>query len=729
MIKEILHYGGKYNIEVSQPMGYTSWEAASNPAQCGFVTWQTGEPFEWTGNSTDGYRHESIKVTFPDNKVNLKSNNTYYAVLWTKCGTVYPDDIITNFSIENGQIKNEDNVVLTITHDVKFYSEGNLVKTQTVQEGNKATPPELTKTGYTLISWKQQGGSDFNFNTGITSDITLNANWQINNYIVSYDSAGGEMPEGTPIQSYTVETPTTNLPAPTKTGYDFAGWHDSVSGNTITKIEKGSTGNKELTAQWTAKEYTLSYEPVGGTMPANYPNGYTIETDTITLPTPEKVGYRFKGWYDTTSGNVITELEKGSMENRELIAQWERIDYTISYDPVGGTMPEEEYATGYTVETETIELPIPEKAGYEFTGWKDNVTGNVIKELEKGSTENRELTAQWNRLDYTISYDPVGGTMPEEEYATGYTVETETIELPTPEKIGYSFKGWLDNVTGNVITELEKGSTENRELTAVWEADNYTITYETNGGTEIEEGSYTIETGEDKLPEPTKPGYDFDGWYDNEDFEGEPIEEIEEGENGDKILYAKWKEGKATYKVEKYKENLDGVYSEDGTEIIEAITGDKVTYEEAIKGFTIDKEHEGSVLEGIVDPEGKLVLKVYYKRDEHKITIDKNTGKEDEIIEQTKKHGDKLDDIETPTKPGYIFDGWETEDGKIFNPGDPIEGDMKLKARWKIASRKPLNPRTGDPIIYMIILFIISAIASTTIMIKNKNNKRSKKNI
>ena len=217
--------------------------------------------------------------------------------------------------------------------------------------------------------------------------------------------------------------------------------------------------------------------------------------------------------------------------------------YTITYELDGGTNAPENPAS-YNVETETITLKDPAKAGYTFEGWymAEDFTGNAVTEIVQGTTGNITLYAKWVKEgDYTITYELDGGTNAPENPAS-YNVETETITLKAPTKDKYDFKGWYkDGEFTSKVTEIIQGSTGNITLYAKWELENYTITYELNGGTNAPENpeSYNVDTETITLKAPTKDKYDFKGWYKDGEFTDE-ITEITQGTTGNITLYAKW---------------------------------------------------------------------------------------------------------------------------------------------------------------------------------------------
>ena len=108
-------------------------------------------------------------------------------------------------------------------------------------------------------------------------------------------------------------------------------------------------------------------------------------------------------------------------------------------------------------------------------------------------------------------------------------------------KAGYDFAGWFDK-DGEEVTAIAKGSTGNIELTAKWNGPiEYTIAYNNvEDATNENPVAYTVESGDITLSAPTKDGYTFEGWYGNDEFNGDAITGIAKGTTGDTTLFAKW---------------------------------------------------------------------------------------------------------------------------------------------------------------------------------------------
>ncbi len=234
-------------------------------------------------------------------------------------------------------------------------------------------------------------------------------------YSIAYNPGEGAT-FSTDKNSYTVESATFTLDEPTKTGYIFGGWFDNaqLTGDPITEIAQGSTGNKKLYAKWTAEVYNITYNNVVGANFNPTKTSYTVEDETFALEVPTKEGYTFEGWLDENE-KAITEIAKGSIGDMKLYADWTVEVYAITYVLDGGEMPEgvSNPAT-YTVEDETITLNNPARNGYKFGGWVDE-KGNVIKEIAKGSIGDMKLYADWINIK-SIS-DASVAAIPDQEWS------------------------------------------------------------------------------------------------------------------------------------------------------------------------------------------------------------------------------------------------------------------------------------------------------------------------
>ena len=254
---------------------------------------------------------------------------------------------------------------------------------------------------------------------------------------------------------------------------------------------------------------------------------YTVGDEEITeninynekvtnLDEPEKEGYEFTGWKkeDGTKFNP----EEPIIDDTKIVADFKPITYTISYELNGGQV-ENENSTTYTVESDDILLNKPTKEGYTFTGWTGTGLQEKTKEvtIPKGSTENKEYTANYDANTYEIVFDgnTGSGSMTNQEMKYDVALSLKPNEFT---KTGYTFKEWNTRDDGTGISYLDgkevKNLAPNGEVTlyAIWNINNYTVTFMHNGN---EYDKQTVRYNE-QATEPTAPQVDnveFLGWY------------------------------------------------------------------------------------------------------------------------------------------------------------------------------------------------------------------------
>ena len=426
------------------------------------------------------------------------------------------------------------------------------------------------RTAYTFGGWFDcedfSGTRITQISKGSTGDITLYARWIPFEYSITYILNGGT---GVNDGTYNIETATFTLPTPTRTGYTFNGWFDNILllGTPITQIVIGSTGDVELYARWTMAEYTITYNLNGGTNNASNPTRYNVETETITLENPTRVGYTFDGWFNI-SGEAVTEIPKGSEGNQTLNARWSLITYNITYILNGGMGV---VGQTYNIETPTITLANPVKTGLRFGGWFDceDFSGTRITQISRGSIGDRILYAKWI---YAVIFDSETGVTPTLIDA----VENKPIpHSQRPATTAFTREGYINDGkwylrSSNTYTEFVFGDggtpiTENNTMLYLkWVVDDgtpidYSIIYILNGGTGATNRTYNVETATFTLPIPTRTGYTFDGWFDNSEFTGTPITQIVQGSKGSIYLFAKWNDGSASIFKPKKQDSRHGI--------------------------------------------------------------------------------------------------------------------------------------------------------------------------
>ncbi len=260
-----------------------------------------------------------------------------------------------------------------------------------------------------------------------------------------------------------------------------------------------------LNASFMPITYTLTYELAGGEVATANPTNYTIETATFTLTNPTREGYDFTGWKLDGEGEAMmtVTIAQGSTGHLAYTATWTPTIYNIVYTMDGGTATPANPTT-YTIETETFTLTNPTKTGYTFKGWKLNGEGDAMMEVSiaKGSTGNKAYTATWQINQYTITFNSNGGSDVDaitQDYDSSITAPEE------PTREGYTFSGWLPAVPATMPAE-------HMTCVAQWTVNQYTITFNTNGGSIVDAITQDYSSTITAPADPTREGYEFAGW-------------------------------------------------------------------------------------------------------------------------------------------------------------------------------------------------------------------------
>ena len=548
---------------------------------------------------------------------------------------------------------------------------------------------EPTKENYDFVGWFTADDIKYEEISGVmTGDLELIARWKAPSYSITYKI--GESVENLKPNKYTIDDDNVMLPTPTKDGYTFDGWYvnDGLNGITVQSFNAGTySGDQTFYAKWVKDTYTITYDIDGNNVVLS-PNEYTVD-DAVTLPTPTKAGYYFEAWLESGTSYVRTSLPKGYVGDRSFIALWsDPIEYKITYDLNDGTLPEgESNPTTYTVESDDITLEDPTRNGYKFEGWFDS-KNNQVTEIKKGSTGKLELTAKWSDpIEYTISYNNVEGAS--NPNPTKYTIESDTIRLAGAEKDGYMFEYWTDSGE-KLVSLITKGSTGDMTLYAVWSNPiKYTISYyNVEGATNTNPTTYTVESNDITLENPTRNGYKFEGWFDSKNNQ---VTEIKKGSTGKLELTAKWSYT-VTYTADAQLRAVNAYVSDS---VATGLEGVSFTLASTVKNFVID----GYKLDGWSTTDGgdveyelgasydgsNITLYPHWTLKTYTITYDLKDGSLSEGESNPTTYTVKSDDITlvNPTKKGYTFEGWfDSENKQVTEIQRGSTGDLELTAKW-----------------------------------------------
>ncbi|MCL2134138.1 MAG: InlB B-repeat-containing protein [Candidatus Bathyarchaeota archaeon] len=328
----------------------------------------------------------------------------------------------------------------------------------------------------------------YNFEDGYyyTIEITYDSNFYTVKIVDSFDEFSGE---GDYLPGISV-----TIRAGNNIGHDFTGWV-VTSGHVHLDDPLAATTSfimpaedVTITATWAQNAYNIYYQLDGGTNHPDNPTTYTTNNLPITINNPTKEGYTFFDWIIFYADGHVDRLPThtipiGTTGDITLIAHWTTTPYIITYQLDGGINHPSNPST-YTVNDLPIAISNPTKQGYTFTGWTITTTDGITKPLPDegiiaGTTGDLVLTAYWEfAKDFTVTYDANGGSGDVPVDNNKYSPGDSVVVLPSDlSRLGYDFGGWLYDDTIYDADEVFLMPAMDVVLVAVWEPDEYVVTY------------------------------------------------------------------------------------------------------------------------------------------------------------------------------------------------------------------------------------------------------------
>ena len=627
-------------------------------------------------------------------------------------------------------VTNHDQTVSTYTvniyrnhlYTVSFNANGGTsVSTQYVEEGYLAEEPITSRIGYTFVAW------DYNFNTPITSNITINANWnadgdtpyKVEYYLQNLDKTG-YIPMTSEEENLTGATDTTAY-AEQKTFEHFTlnSYMSALSGNI------NGNGSLVLKVYYTRNTYNVSVSrnnTKAGTVSSG--GSYTYDKE-ITLTATTNLGYTFLGWFEGEEKVCDTLSYTFNVDHTATYtAKWETNVYNITYELNGGVNNESNVAT-YTIEMPTITLYSPERTGYEFGGWFiDSEFTTQATKITLGSYGEKIFYAKWSPIVYKVTYDlNYQSVTTESAYvitndstypwnvSNGVLISSNkansssaTYKIVANTEIVVNFKYKVSSESGYDYFTIVKNGTQVDKIsgstsyvaysTTLYPGEYITFTYSKDTSqysgsdcayiadlvctpnrytTDVE---YNIETPTFNLMTPERAGYTFNGWFTEGTFENQ-VSNISLGSHGDKTFYAKWTANTNTpYRVEYYLENVDkNGYAEPIVVILTGTTDTSVSADQkTFEHFTFDEAK--SIVTGNINGDGSLVLTIYYTRNVYTLSnSNTNYGSITNAGSYVYGSSESFKTVATVPKLGYEFLGWYSE-GELLSIEPEISFDI-----------------------------------------------------
>ncbi len=607
--------------------------------------------------------------------------------------------------------------------------------------------PEAIREGYTLAGWYTlaDGGKKINADDVVTGAITLYAHWTANTYTITFNAGSGRIAAGD--DGYTgavggVEGEITvtfggyyeKMPIAVHDTKVFAGWFVSERADSL-QIEKTTivtvANNQTLYAHWVEDQYTVSFDPNGGTV-SEHSRTVSHGEPYGVLPVPTKTGYHFDGWFFEEKNIQIADSSIVNYKgDHTLCAHWTALKFTVSFDYDGGEYVETEgyegdgTKKGVTYDQTFGVLPMAAKTGMRFLGWFDADDKLIDESKLVKILEDITVKAKYENILYTLTIELDGGKYGDLEQVQSFTgIYEQTIEILAPTKTGYNFASYENRLgIGSVekvgdIYHFTFGA-DNSTLYAIWKAMDIRVTFHAQDGELF--GSNTAISNDKKtgmrqykfgdkfnvvsaMPNARLEGYRFLGWFTEPDGGFQMTDEMEITIPTNFDLYAQ-------YEPILYILTIDpqgGVFnnSQHTYDFKDKKRGDEVTFNTPTReGYrflrfimtgegTLTAQDEQLSSYKFVFGAGNATLTAVWENEKYIVTFDYNGADGGDTTETLEVTYDQMyDALPVPTKTGYDFVGWFTtaddEGMKIDNTTTvKIARNHTLYAHWELHKYK-----------------------------------------
>ena len=539
--------------------------------------------------------------------------------------------------------------------------------------------PTPVKSGYTFGGWwtAKVNGTRVTSNTKCAGSATIYAHWEKKQYKLTFDANGGTVSPAYKMVEYCKTCDT--FPTPTRGGYTFNGWFTARSGGTKVMAPWKCTGNKTIYAQWTPKQYKLTFDANGGTVSSAYEMVEYCKTCDA-FPTPTRGGHTFKGWFTARSGGTKVTAPWKCTGNKTIYAQWTPKQYKVTFNANGGVVSSTYKMVNYCETYGT--LPQPTRGGHSFDGWWTKQTGGSLVSSATKCTGNATIYAHWKVKQYKLTFNANGGAVSPTYRMVDYCATYGT--LPQPTWGGHTFKGWYTSKTGGTLVSSATKCTGGATIYARWALNQYKLTFNANGGT-VSPGykmvNYCVTYG--TLPQPTWSGHTFKGWYTSK-AGGSPVSSATKC-TGNATIYARWALNQ--YRL---------TFNANGGTVSPAYQA--VNYCETCRGELPKPSWGGHEFLGWYTAKtngerfefpwkctGNKTIYARWKVKQYKVTFNANDGTVSptyRMVDYCATYGS----LPTPMRGGHDFKGWWTaaSGGSPVSAATVCTGNATIYARWSL---------------------------------------------
>ena len=553
-------------------------------------------------------------------------------------------------------------------------------------ESGLITLKDPTKEGYTFAGWFNGEQLITTIDSNTLENISLTAKWTVNSYKLTFD-VDGNLTEKT----FKYGESVTAIENPTKVGHTFTGWSKELP-------VKMPANDLYVSATWTVNSYKITFDVDGNLTEKTFKYGETV----VAIENPTKVGHTFAGW----SEELPVKMPANDLY---VSATWRVNSYKLTFD-VDGNLTEKTFKYGETV----VAIENPTKVGHTFAGWSEELP-------ETMPANDLYVSATWTVNSYKITFD-VDGNLTEKTFKYGETV----VAIENPTKVGHTFAGWSEELP-------ETMPANDITVEAIWTVNSYKLTFDVDEN--LTEKTFKYGESVTAIENPTKVGYTFAGWspvlpetmpaedltvkatwtvnsyditYDfaggefkNVDYLNTPLHKFAitdyltyQAVTGAEVALIKNTPAKFWVYILLKNTNNDGLY-----EIVQIADGSA--------NVTAEYDYVIAWHSGLTDASAKSILQKMLASSSSYIggyvklsnvpsskTADCNITAEvykasDIVINDPLKTSYTIEDsveLPTPSRTGYVFDGWYVNGTKLENIALGSTGNLNLVANWSIVN-------------------------------------------
>ena len=548
---------------------------------------------------------------------------------------------------------------------------------QTVDHGDDATavtaePDE----GYSFVQWSDGLETAERTDTSIDGDLSVTAEFELNQYTLSYSAdTGGEI-SGETEQTVDHGADGSAVTAEPDTGYHFVQWSDGVT--TAERTDTDVQGDLSVTAQFELNEYALSYTAgEGGSITGEAEQTVDHGADGNTVTAEPDTGYHFVQWSDgvTTVERTDTNLQ-GDLS---VTAEFALNEYTLNYSAgAGGSITgESEQTVSHGSNGSTVTAVAD--TGYTFVQWNDGVT--TAERTDTDVQGDLSVVAEFELNEYSLSYTAGtgGGLTGETEQVVDHGSDGTTVTA-VPDT-GYTFIQWSDGVT--TAERMDTGVDSDLSVTAEFSLNEYTLIYTAGeGGSITGEVEQTVNHGDDGSAVTAEPetGYSFEGWSDGV----ETPERTDTNVQGDLSVTAEFSLNE--YSVT-YSAGPGGSVSGPVDQTVSHGSDAESVAAEPDTGYHFVQWSDGVTTAERMDTELQADLSVTAVFELNEYTLNYSAGTGGSITgatEQTVNHGSDGSTVAAEADTGYTFVQWSDGVTTAERTDTDVQGDLSVTAEFEL---------------------------------------------